>query len=64
MYGGVHMNDGILELITKIDIIQSQNNINVDVGQSFIFPDIQYIVINDIYYYLHKDDVLYVFFSF
>lgn len=52
------MNDKILQLITKIDTIQLNNNINTDIGCKFYFNNIQYVTINNVYYYLDSEDIL------
>ena len=52
------MNDKILQLITKIDTIQLNNNINTDIGCKFRFNNIQYVTINNVYYYLGSEDIL------
>lgn len=52
------MNDKILQLITKIDTIQLNNNINTDIGCKFCFNNIQYVTINNVYYYLDSEDIL------
>lgn len=55
------MNDEIFQLITNIELIQSQNNVNTDIGRYFVFANMQYVVVNDVYYYLRENNVLYVY---